>query len=77
MTDALFASAVDIALFTQCPQGNASAVELVAAGYSRQSITFTTVLNLCASNTADITWTAGETWQGATFFGICEALPAT
>jgi len=73
MMDAMFAAAVDIALFTQCPQGNASAVELVAAGYSRQSITFTTVVTLCASNTADITWTAGETWQGATFYGICEA----
>jgi len=45
----LLASSLSIALYTRCPEGNADGVELSGNGYSRQSITLATILNLCAS----------------------------
>src|ERR1017187_6137897 len=68
---ALLASSLSIALYTKHPQGDAAGAELTASGYSRQSITLAAVLNLCASNTSDITWTAGGTWAPAYYFAIC------
>jgi hypothetical protein len=69
----LLASSLSIALYTRCPEGNAAGVELSGNGYSRQSITLATILNLCASNQSDIVWTASGTWDTAYYFAICLA----
>src|ERR1039457_732028 len=68
---ALLASSLSIALYTRHPQGDAAGAELTAPGYSRQSITLVSVLILSASNSNDITWTAGGTWAPAYYFAIC------
>jgi hypothetical protein len=66
-------SSLEIALYSANPQGQGPGAELSVSGYSRQSITLTPILNLCATNTAAITWTAGANWPAAFFFGICLA----
>ena len=70
--ETLLASSLSIALYTLHPQGDSDGAELVAPGYSRQSITLVPVLNLCAANQADLTWTATGTWGTANYFAICK-----
>ena len=67
----LLASSLSIALYTRHPQGDAAGAELTAPGYLRQSITLVAVLNLCASNQNDVTWSASGTWPAASYFAIC------
>ena len=67
----LLASSLSIALYTRHPQGDAAGAELSAPGYSRQSITLVAILNLCASNQNNITWSASGTWAAAYYFAIC------
>jgi len=69
----VLASSLQIGLFSQSPAGNGVGVELSgvnAPGYARQSITLSPVLNMCASNTSAISWTATGNWATALFFGI-------
>ena len=68
---ALLASSLSIALYTSHPQGDGAGAELIAPGYSRQSITLAAVLNLCAANTNAITWSASGAWGTAYYFAIC------
>jgi hypothetical protein len=66
-------SSLQIGLFSQSPLGNGVGVELSgvnAPGYARQAITLSPVLNMCASNTGAISWTATGAWATALFFGI-------
>jgi hypothetical protein len=67
----LLASSLSIALYTRHPQGDSPGAELIAPGYSRQSITLAAVLNLCAANTNAITWSASGAWATAYYFAIC------
>jgi len=67
------ASSLEIGLFIASPAGNGVGVELSsmnAPGYMRQSITLTPVLNMCASNTTAISWSATGAWANAYYFGI-------
>jgi len=68
------ASSLQIGLFSTYPANNGLGLELTSAnapGYSRRPIALTPILNMCASNTAAITWAATGDWTAtAYYFGI-------
>ena len=70
------ASSLEIALYEKSPQGYGMGIELngtVAPGYTRKPITLSPILNMCASNTAAVVWSATGLWPGAYYFGLCLA----
>lgn len=72
LTDVL-AESLTIALYTKPPQGTSGGVECSSPGYSRQSISLAPVLNLAASNSNALNWSATGQWAPVYYFGICEA----